>query len=158
MIFLFKLVECINAIFVIQFLYYEPMLWIFYSKLLSFCGNEQSLYPWNVIGIFLKLIFFRGDVFLNDRNNVNSTWIICARYMFIGNTTVHLILTSLKFCLVNISLPLQTHVTMLDRLDLIVTICDSRLMLSLDLNDGLLTIFLHLVYNLLSNMRKQKLQ
>ena len=79
--FLFKPIECMDTIRVIQFLYYEPMMWILCLKPSYFCGNKPSLYSCNVVGILIKLIFFGGDVFFNNQNNVVVAWIFCMIYI-----------------------------------------------------------------------------
>lgn len=55
----FELVECMDAICVIRLLYYKPIIRTLCSKSSFFCGNEPSLYPYHIIGIFIKVTFFR---------------------------------------------------------------------------------------------------
>ena len=111
----FKSVKCINTICVIQFFYYESMMLILCPKPLSFCTNEPSLYSHNIVGILIKLIFFRDCVFLNNHNNVIFTWIICTRNMAINNKVTDLILTSLWLVMMQIPLCLQCNVFILSR-------------------------------------------
>ena len=49
------------------------MMWILCSKPSSFCGNEPSLYPRDIVGILIKLIFFEGSVLDNNHNDVIFT-------------------------------------------------------------------------------------
>ena len=79
--FLFRPTECMDTIRVLQFLYYESMMKLLCFKPSSFCVNETSLYPRNIVGILIKLIFFGGDFFLNNHNNVVFAWIFCMRNM-----------------------------------------------------------------------------
>ena len=79
--FLFRPTECMDTIRVLQFLYYESMMKLLCFKPSSFCVNEPSLYPRNIVGILIKLIFFGGDFFLNNHNNVVFAWIFCMRNM-----------------------------------------------------------------------------
>ena len=60
----FKPIECMDTICVIQFLYYEPMMWTLCLKPSFFCGNKPSLYSCNIVGILIKLIFL-GAVFFS---------------------------------------------------------------------------------------------
>ena len=71
--FLFKPIECMDTIRVVRFLHYRSMVWISCFKPSFFCVNKLSLYPRNIIGILIKLIFFRGGTFLNNDNNVVFT-------------------------------------------------------------------------------------
>ena len=73
--FLFKPLECMDTICVVQFLCYEPMIWILRLKPLSFCGNKPSLYSRNIVGIIIKLIFLLGGIFPNGHNNFAFGWI-----------------------------------------------------------------------------------
>ena len=54
-------------------------------KPLSFCINEPSLYPCNVVGILInvagELMFLRGGIFLNNPENVDFAWIFFTRNM-----------------------------------------------------------------------------
>ena len=115
MTFFFKSVKCMNTIRVVQFFYYESMMPILCPKPLSFCANKPSLYSRNIVGILLKLIFFRDCVFLNNHNNVIFTWITCTRNIAIDNKVTDLILTSLWLVLIQIPLWLQCNVFILSR-------------------------------------------
>ena len=77
--FLFKSMKCMDTICVVQFLHYRSMVWILCLKSSFFCVNEPSLYPCNVVGILIKLIFLEGGIFLNNHNNVVFAWIFCMR-------------------------------------------------------------------------------
>ena len=66
----FKPIKYMNTICVIQFLYYKSMMRILCSKPSYFCANKLYLYPRNIVGVLIKIIFFRGGVFLNNRNDV----------------------------------------------------------------------------------------
>ena len=79
--FLFKPIECMDNIPVVQFLYNESMMRVLCFKPSSVCVKVPSLYPCNVVGILIKLIFLRGDIFLNNHNNVVFAWIFCLRNM-----------------------------------------------------------------------------
>ena len=92
--FLLKFVKCMDAIRVVQFLYYESMVRILCPKPSFFCANKSSLHSRNIVGI-LKFIFFRRGVFVNNHNNIIFTWIICTRNMTIDNKVTDLILTFL---------------------------------------------------------------
>ena len=78
---LFKPIECMDTIRVVHFLYYESMMRVLCPKPSFFCVNEPSLYARNVVGILIKLIFFRDGIFLNNHNNVVFAWIFCMRNM-----------------------------------------------------------------------------
>ena len=77
--FLFKPIECMDTIRVVQLLDYKSMMRILCLKPSYFCANELSLYSCNVLGILIKLIFLRGGIFLNNHNNVVFAWIFCMR-------------------------------------------------------------------------------
>ena len=79
--FLFKPIECMDTIRVVQLFYYESMMWILCLKSSPFCGNKPSLYPRIIVRILIKLTFFRGGVFLNNHNNVVFTWVFCMIYI-----------------------------------------------------------------------------
>ena len=83
--FLFKPIECMDTIRVVQFLYYKLMMGILCLKPSSFCTDEPSLYPRNVVGILITLIFLGVGVFLNNHNNVVFTWILCMIYITCPN-------------------------------------------------------------------------
>ena len=87
----------------------ESRMWMLYFKPSSFCGNETSCYPRDIVEILIKL---NGGVFLSNYNNVIFTWIISARYLAINNEVMYLILTSFSLSLINISLHLQSHVSL----------------------------------------------
>ena len=93
--FLFKPIKCMYTVRVVQFSYYKSMMGILCSKPSSFCANQLSLYSRNIVGILIKLIFFRGGIFLNNHGYVIFTWIIYTRNMAIDNKVTDLILTSL---------------------------------------------------------------
>ena len=93
--FLLKFVKCMDAIYVVQFLYYESMVRILCPKPSVFCANKSSLHSRNIVGILIKFIFFRHGVFLNNHNNIIFTWISCTRNMTIDNKVTDLILTFL---------------------------------------------------------------
>ena len=95
MTFFLKSIKCMNTICVVQFLYYESMMRILFPKPSSFCAKKPLLYSCNIVGILIKLIFFRGGVFLNNHNNVIFTWIICTGNITIDKKVKDLILTSL---------------------------------------------------------------
>ena len=61
------------------------MIRILRPKLSYFCVNKPSLYPHNIVRILLKLIFFRGGIFLNNHDDVIFTWIISTMDMTIGH-------------------------------------------------------------------------
>ena len=105
--FLLNTIECRDTIRVVQFLYHESMTRVLCFKPLSFCVNKPSLYPRNLVGILIKLIFLGSGIFLNDHNNH------CCIFFF-----------------------------------------DGLLMLSLDLINGSLIVFLYFVCKLLSNLCK----
>ena len=90
------------------------MMCILCSKASLFWGNEPSLYPRDILGILVKLIFFRSDLFLNNQNHFVFTWIIWTGDMTIDNKTMYLILKSLQQGLINISLCLQYNVFILN--------------------------------------------
>ena len=71
--FLFKLIECMDTIRVVRFLHYKSMIGLSCFKPSFFWVNELSLYPYNIVGILIKLIFCRGGIFLNNHNNVVFT-------------------------------------------------------------------------------------
>ena len=79
--FLFKPIECMDIICAVQFFYYESMVWILCLKSSSFCGNKPSLYPRNIAGILIELIFFGGGIFLNNHNNVVFAWVFFMIYI-----------------------------------------------------------------------------
>ena len=133
MTFFFKLVKCMNVICAIQLLHYESTMRILCPKPSSFCVKKSSLYPCNIVRILIKLIFYRGCVFLNNYDNVTFTLIICTRHMTINSKVIYLILASLQQSLINISLRLQCQVLILNYLD------------------GKLMIFYHLVGQLVPN-------
>ena len=93
--FLFKLVKRMDAIRVVQLLYYEFMVRILCPKPSSFCVNKPSLCSRNIVGILIKLIFFEGSAFLSNHNNISFTWIIFTRNIMIDNKVTDLILTFL---------------------------------------------------------------
>ena len=78
---LFESIKRMDPICVVQFLHYKSMMGLLCFKPLSFCVNEPSLYPRNVVGIFIKLIFLGGGIFLNNHNNVVFAWIFCMIYI-----------------------------------------------------------------------------
>ena len=78
---LFKPIECMDTICVVQFLYYEAMMWILCLRPSSFCRNKPSLYSRNVVGKLIKLIFLGGGIFLNNHNNVVFAWIFSMIYI-----------------------------------------------------------------------------
>ena len=57
------------------------MVWTLHSKLSTFCCYKfksfKSLNPFDILGIYIELIFIRGFVFLNDHNNI----VIFPRYI-----------------------------------------------------------------------------
>ena len=61
--FLFKPIKCMDTVRIVHFLYHEHMMRILCPKPSSFCGNEPPLYPRNIVGILVKLVFLRGGVF-----------------------------------------------------------------------------------------------
>ena len=61
---LLKSIECMDTIHVVQFLYYEPMMWILCLKPSFVCSKKPSLYSRNIDGILIKLIFL-GTAFLS---------------------------------------------------------------------------------------------
>lgn len=111
----FKLVECIDDICVISILYYRPLVWT---------RNHLFLWLWTASvslqysKIFIEIIYIRG------------TWIIFIMNMTIDYKVLYLILTPLQLSMVNILLRLQSHVFVLDSLNLIAMIYDEKLILS----------------------------
>ena len=63
---LFKPIECLDTIRIVQFFHYEPMMWILCLKPSFFCGNKPSLYSRNIVGTLIELIFLGGGIFLNN--------------------------------------------------------------------------------------------
>lgn len=82
MTFFFKVVECVDAICVIQLLYYETMVWILSSKLWSFCGNKLYLYSCNIVEMFIEHVLQGWWIvgLLSNQNDVIFSWIIYTRY------------------------------------------------------------------------------
>ena len=78
---LFKPIECMDTIRVVQFLYYGAMVWILCLKPSSFCGNKPPLCSRNIVGILIKLIFLGGGIFLNNYNNIFFAWMFCMIYI-----------------------------------------------------------------------------
>ena len=65
----------------------------------SFCVNEPSLYPCNVVGILMKLIILLGGIFLNNHDNVVFAWIFYTSNMTINNKVADLGLIYVSLCL-----------------------------------------------------------
>ena len=61
--FVFKPIECMDTIRVVRFLHYKSMMRVSCFKPLFFSVNELSLYLYNIVGILIKLIFFREVFF-----------------------------------------------------------------------------------------------
>ena len=109
--------------------------------------NKDVLLPGHFIfSMFCKhkkhIVIFTNSGYMSILNQVNYC-LHCISY-----------LTFSYFTFFSPFLRLAFLVVILNGLDLFNMVCDGKLMLSLDSNDGLLMIFLHLVCKLLSNMRK----
>ena len=76
---LFKSIKGMDTIRIVLPLHYKSMMGVLCFKPSSFCVNEPSLYSRNIVRILIKLIFFRGGIFLNNHNNVVFAWIFCMR-------------------------------------------------------------------------------
>ena len=110
-----------------------------------------SLYSRYIIWQIKILIAGRGCVFSHNYDDAVFTMISYVIYITCSKMS-NGVFTSLQLSLINTSLRLQCHVFILDDSYLVVTVCDSKLMSSLDLNDTFLVIFLYLVGQLLPNM------
>ena len=110
-----------------------------------------SLYSRYTIWQIKILIAGRSCVFSHSYDDAVFTMISCVIYITCSKMSDG-VFTSLQLSLRNTSLRLQCHVFILDDSYLVVTVCDSKLMSSLDLNDTFLVIFLYLVGQLLPNM------
>ena len=84
--FLFKSIEGMDTICVVLLLHYKPMMGVLCFRPSSFCVNEPFLYSCNIVLILIKLIFFKGGIFLNNHNNVVFAWVLCMRNMTCSKT------------------------------------------------------------------------